>query len=229
MKFLVSLRLPGGRFSSTYRCADGRGVGTPNPYADGEALLALVRAAKDDGADTALRDGVLESAAVMYGEYVRSRSGPTRTATTPRASTSGARWRSTSSTQRLARHPALRRPHDRPGPLDDRRARVLERGPNTGYAFEGLAVAWELARLTDDAKNQQHIADAIDQGLSKLLTLADRLPAPRTERRPRDVPQLPQIPRRRPQPTRRPRLRIDSTQHQMHATMLIRWLLLRGD
>ena len=26
-----------------------------------------------------------------------------------------------------------------------------------------------------------------------------------------------------------PRLRIDMTQHQMHATLLIRWLLFRGD
>src|SRR5688500_7662216 len=57
--FLLSLRLPGGRFSSTYRTSDGKGVGTPSPYADGEALLAIVRAAKHPDGDPAWRNAAL--------------------------------------------------------------------------------------------------------------------------------------------------------------------------
>ena len=71
VKFLMSLRGGTGRFSGTYRCADGRGASAPTSYADGEALLALVRVAKETG-DESLRDAVLTSAASMYAEYVRS-------------------------------------------------------------------------------------------------------------------------------------------------------------
>jgi hypothetical protein len=72
VKFLMSLRLPSGRFYPLYRVADGRGTGSPAPYSDGEALCALVRYAKEHNDAAAVREAALESAAVMYGEYVKS-------------------------------------------------------------------------------------------------------------------------------------------------------------
>jgi hypothetical protein len=169
-KFLMSLRLPTGRFSPLYRVADGSGTGSPAPYADGEALYALVRYAKECN-DSAVREAVLESAAVMYGEYVKSalRADPHSDAATAfyqwgtmafhELHTSG--WPDTK--PYAARAIAMARW------MTDVNKVATQPG-NMGPALEGLAVAWELARLTGDTKDQQIIANALNQGLAKLLT-----------------------------------------------------------
>jgi UDP-N-acetylmuramoyl-tripeptide--D-alanyl-D-alanine ligase len=224
VKFLVSLRLPGGRFYAGYRCGDGRGTGTPTPYADGECLLALARAAKAEG-NAPLRDVVLESAAVMYGEYVRS-----ALRADPKSEDAKAfyQWGSMSfyelytagwpGTQPYAARTVVmaRWMIDVNG--------IADAGGNNGYAFEGLAVAWELARLTNDVKSQRHIAGAMEKVFPRLMSwqigfsspggavpksfLANPAPRGGVLGKPAD-----------------PRLRIDVTQHQMHAAMLIRQFL----
>ena len=230
VKFLVSLRLPGGRFAEAYRCRDGSGIGPPNPYADGEVLLALARAAKADDADPALRNLVLESAAVMYGEYVRSalRADPDSDLTKGfyqwgslafyELYTAG--WPGTQ--PYAARAIALARW------MTDVHG-VNERGRNTGYAFEGLAIAWELARLTNDTRGQQHIAAAIDRGFPRLLALQIGSPAAGPTTVPNTFRRSPEVLGAVLSQPADPRLRIDMTQHQMHATLLVRWLLFRGD
>jgi hypothetical protein len=229
VKFLVSLRLGSGRFYSTYRTADGGGMGTPTPYADGEVLLALARVAKEEGGDPSLRDTVLESAACMYGEYVRSALRADPDSEQSRAFyqwgsmafyelyTSG--WPGTQ--PYAARTIAMARWMT---DVQD----INRREGNAGYAFEGLAVAWELARLTKDQKNQQHIGAAIEQGLSKLLTwqigspvAGGAVPAAflRSPKARGGVVSLPG----------EPLIRIDMVQHQMHATMLARWFMFRSE
>lgn len=227
VKFLLALRLPGGRFASAYQCRDGRGMGPPEPHSDGEALLALVRAAKDSG-DAALRKVAIQSAAVMYVEYVRTaiQRDPYNEDTKGfyqwgsmafyELYTTG--WPGTAAyaprTIAMARW------------MIDVHG-VLKRTRNTGYAFEGLAVAWELARLTEDRKNQQHIAAAIDLGMSKLMTWQIGSPAsgsavPRTFLKSAKVRGgILSEPEDR-------RLRVDTVQHQMHAALLIRSLLFRS-
>jgi hypothetical protein len=224
VKFLLSLRRPDGFFHSGYDCADGRGLGAPEPYADGEVLLVLVRAFKD-AKDPAQRKLVTDSAAAMYVRYVRTAiqvnpaneetkgfyqwgsmafyhlyrtAWPGTAAYAPRT-IAMARW--------------MTDVHD-----------VLSKPRNTGYAFEGLAVAWDLARLTGDDRNQRRIAAAIDAGMSKLLSWQVGSPlagaaipdtfrvTPRTKGGILTEPDD-------------PRLRIDTVQHQMHAALLVRQLL----
>jgi hypothetical protein len=226
VKFLVSLRLPGGRFYAKYRCADGRGAGTPTPYADGECLLALARAAKEE-ATAALRDIVLESAAVMYGEYVRS-----ALRADPQSDDAKAfyQWGSMAFYELYTAGWPGTQPYAARTIVMARWmidvAGLADKTGNNGYAFEGIAVAWELARLTNDKKNQKHIGGAIEKVFPKLMSWQIgspwsgaavpksflKNPAPRG-----GVLSVPAD----------PRLRIDTTQHQMHAAMLIRWFLFR--
>jgi hypothetical protein len=170
VKFLMSLRQRSGRFYSLYRVADGTGTMPPEPYPDGEALYALIRYAKVRN-DAAVRDAMLESAAVMYGEYVKSalRADPHSPDATAfyqwgtmafyELYTSG--WPDTR--PYAARAIAMARW------MTDVNKIVRQPG-NMGPAYEGLAIAWELARLTGDVKNQTVIGAALNEGLAKLLT-----------------------------------------------------------
>jgi UDP-N-acetylmuramoyl-tripeptide--D-alanyl-D-alanine ligase len=227
--FLLSLRLPGGRFAAAYRCPDGRGIGSPNPYADGEVLLALTRAAKAEGADPNLRTIVLESAAVMYGEYVRTalRANPDSDDTKGFYQWGSMAFYELFTTGWPGTQPYAARAIALARWMTDVHG-VTERGRNNGYAFEGLAVAWELARLTGDTRNEKHIADAIAQGFSKLLSLQIGSPVAGNAVPPSFL-KHPDVRGGVLNQPGDPRLRIDTTQHQMHAAMLIRWLLLRDD
>lgn len=226
VKFILSLRMPGGRFFAGYRCADGGGFGAPEPYSDGEALLALVRAAKDSD-DAALRKLVIESAGAMYVEYVRTaiQRDPVNEQTKGfyqwgsmafyELYTTG--WPGTAAyaPRTIAMARWIIGVHG-----------VLDKPRHTGYAFEGLAVAWELARLTNDRRSQQHIGAAIDAGLSKLLTWQIGSPLAGAA-----VPQtFGSSPKTKGGIVSEPddrKLRVDTVQHQMHATLLVRHLLFR--
>lgn len=230
MKFLMSLRLSGGRFSSTYRVADGLGVEAPTPHSDGEVLLALVRYAKEQSTDdAALRDAVIESAAIMYSTYVRSalRADPQSedaqgfyqwgSMAFYELYTSG--WPGTESY--AARTIAMAQ-----WTIDVRG--ILKLPGNSCHSYEGLAVAWELARLTKDTKGQRHIGDTIERGLGKLITWQVGSPlagdaVPKTfNRSPKSQGGVLSAPAD-------PRIRIDTVQHQTHATQLTRWLMFRPE
>jgi hypothetical protein len=199
VKFLLSLRLPTGRFYPLYRVADGRGTDSPAPYSDGETLFALTRYAKERN-DPAVRTVVLESAAVMYGAYVKA-----ALRADPHSADAIAfyQW----GTMAVLRAPHLRLADTRPYAA---RAiamarwmtdvnKVVNQPGNMGPAYEGLALAWELARLTGDAKKPADHRRHAQPGLSKLLTWQIGNPgATSSGASPRDVPPLPQIPRRRP-------------------------------
>jgi hypothetical protein len=222
-KFLMSLRMPTGRFYPLYRVADGRGTGPPVPYSDGEALYMLVRYAKTYN-DAAVREAVLESAAVMYGEYVKAalRADPH----SPEAAafyqwgtmafyelyTSG--WPDTK--PYAARAIAMARW------MTDVNKVATQPG-NMGPAFEGLAVAWELARLTGDAKNQKIIAAALNQGLAKLLTWQIGNPnATSSGAVPATFLRSPKSRGGVVTVENDPRIRTDTVMHQLHAELLVR-------
>ena len=200
------------------------------PSTDGEALLVLVRAAKDDPTNVSLRDAAIESAAVMYGQYVRAalRGDPqselTRAFYQPGTlafyELYTSEWPGTQAY--AARTIALAQ-----WMMDVQD--VIHRRGNTASAFEGLAVAWELARLTNDVKNQQRIGNTIDRGLANLMTWQIGSPL---DSRKAVSGKLPVSPKARGGvfgAEQNPNLAIDVVGHQMHAMMLARWLLFRPD
>lgn len=228
VKFLLSLRMASGRFYSGYACADGRGVGAAEAYSDGEALLVLARVFKDS-ADPAVRKLVLESAGAMYVEYVRTaiQLNPTNEHTKGFYQWGSMAFYHLYQTGWPGTAPYAARTIALARWMTDVHG-VLTKSRNTGYAFEGLAVAWDLARLTGDDKNQRHIAGVIEAGMSKLLTWQVGSPLagaaiPETFRvTPRTKGGIVSEPED-------PKLRVDTVQHQMHATLLVRWLMFRPD
>jgi hypothetical protein len=229
VRFLLSLRVGGGRFASGYASEDGRPAAPPSPYADGEALLALVKVAKVTN-DEALRDAALTSAAAMYAEYVRSALRADPDSADARAFyqwgsmafyelyTSG--WPDTKAY--AARTIAMAK-----WMIDHQR--IVSAEGNTGHAFEGLAVAWELARLINDKNSQAHIANAIDAGLTKLMTW--QIASPRADRTaiPEQFSKSAKAQGGVVSAAKSPLIRIDTVQHQLHATMMARQFMFRAE
>ena len=228
IKFLLSLRLPNGRFSSGYACADGRGAGAPEPYSDGQALLVLVRAFKDS-ADPVVRKLVLESAGAMYVEYVRTaiQLNPTNEETKGFYQWGSMAFYHLYQTGWPGTAPYAARTIALARWMTDVHG-VLAKSRNTAYALEGLTVAWDLARLTGDDKNQRHIAGVIEAALSKLLTwqVGSPLAGAAIPETFRVTPKTKGGVVSEPED---PKLRVDTVQHQMHATLLVRWLMFRPD
>ena len=94
--------------------------------------------------------------------------------------------------------------------------RVLDRQRNTGYAYEGLVPAYAWAGKIGDARRVAKYSCAIHRGLQGLL--AWQVGHPRASALgPSDDPKaIGGVQNHESEPG----LRIDVTQHQMHATML---------
>lgn len=223
LAFLLSLRTPSGQFHLHFDHQAGRGFGEPSPYFDGEALLALTRAAKYHDQQH-LVPLILESAETMHRIYIAQ--ALKRDPDSP--ITKGFyQWSSM----------AFYEIHTAGWAADDRYARrtidlaywmidvheTLQRSRNTGYAYEGLVSARELARLTGDHDACGKIAEVIDEGLGKLLTWQVGGPCPNWFLRRVTTP--PQAVGGVMNGETDPVLRIDVTQHQMHAVQLARRFL----
>lgn len=98
---------------------------------------------------------------------------------------------------------------------------VLHRQKNTGYAFEGIISAYEIAKYRDDEEAIKVLELAIDQGLHKLTTWQVGGPLSQKNEFLVQNPTLEKIAiggimnAKDEAP-----LRIDTTQHQMHALMM---------
>ncbi|RMH38678.1 MAG: hypothetical protein D6689_18965 [Deltaproteobacteria bacterium] len=220
LRQLVRARRPDGHFAGSYRHADGAPVGDPNPYVDGEALLALVKAAKFLGRDD-LRPIALSTARAGYWDNV-----VVARALHPDSDTTKGyyQWGSMAFFEIATA--------DWPG-ADRWPWRVIEmaywmidvhhtlrRTRNTAYAYEGLIHAWELARRLGDRDAQRKIGRVIGYGLSKLTAWQVGGPIPS-----RCIGPPPDDPRALggvQNHAREPVLRIDVTQHQMAAVLLAR-------
>lgn len=209
LDFLLSLRKKDGQFYSSYNFETGQPNDDPSPYYDGEALLALIKAAKYANRQD-LAELAQESAKAMYEAYVET----TLAEGLDSKDTKGFyQWGSmafyelyTSEWSRdeyaewtLAMADWMLDTHH-----------VLERTKNTGYAYEGLIHAWELARLTKDKDAMKKLSAAIEQGLSTLMQWQIN---PEDSLDPFALGGV----RNEADGTT---LRIDVTQHQMHATLL---------
>ena len=219
LTFLVSQRRPDGLFHSRYRNADGVGFGTPSPYYDGESMLALVKAARYHGRDD-LWDQIIESAEAGRTRYIIE----ARKQDPDSNQTKGFYQWSSMTFFEIAT--SGREGVDSFGDtlieLADWMIDVhhtLKRTRNTAYAYEGIIHAYEMARIRGNEEKQNKFRCVIEQGLEKLTSwqighpLANEFIGDVPPNDPLAVGGIQNHKKEAP-------LRIDVTQHQMHAVIL---------
>jgi UDP-N-acetylmuramoyl-tripeptide--D-alanyl-D-alanine ligase len=218
--FLVSVQTEKGHFHKSYTYGDGTGFGhRPSPYFDGESLLALTKAAKYLG-KTNLKPLIFESAEAMHKHHVVEalRSDPDS------KKTKGFfQWGSMSYFELATTGwPNTEKYAEIVIDLTDWMIDVhctLERTRNTAYAYEGIIHAHELARQRGDQDHVKKLACVIDMGLRKLTSWQVGGPIQNSYLRKHltsDRLAVRGIMNHRKEPY----LRIDVTQHQMHAVIL---------
>ncbi|MEM7230652.1 MAG: hypothetical protein AAF517_00670 [Planctomycetota bacterium] len=219
LAFLRSIRRNDGRFAGRYRHRDGSGYGDPSPYSDGETLLALVKSVKEHG-KTEWKSEVLASADSMYTHWAKralirgldldTTKGFYQWGSMAFIEIATAKWKGT---QRFARH-VVGLAH---WMIDIHR--TLARRRNTAYAYEGIISAVRASRLLGDKAAEAKFLSVIEEGLSKLCSWQLGSPiANRFLRRQKDIPEIAigGVMNAKSDPV----LRIDVTQHQMHAVVL---------
>lgn len=225
LAFVLSCRLERGRFHARYNLATGAPERDPNPYYDGETLLLLARSARLLGLTEhwvpASQAGDAMDAAYA-AEAIATRQ--------PSPLCKGFyQWGSLAFHELHTLAPHESRWQQRTLALADwilNVHRVLERRRNTGYAFEGLITAWRLARQQADEPRSDALRRAVEQGLSRLAgwqvgsSLQQRA---LQEQHPLASAALGGVLSAPGDPL----LRIDTTQHQMHALLLAERHLLR--
>jgi hypothetical protein len=220
LKFLVSMRTKKGYFHKSYTVEDGTGFGrSPSPYFDGESLLALIKATKYLGR-IELRPMIIESAYAMYDLHVVKalKTDPDSNKTKGffqwgaisyfELATTG--WQGTEKFAGMVTALA--------DWMIDVHC-ILERTRNTAYAYEGIIHAYELARQSGDLNHAQKFASVIDIGLRRLTSWQVGGPIQNSYLRVHytsDRLAVGGVMNHR----KRPLLRIDVTQHQMHAVLL---------
>ncbi|HYQ18890.1 MAG TPA: hypothetical protein VEQ58_24105, partial [Polyangiaceae bacterium] len=220
LKMLARGVHPSGLWFGNYEVETCKPKGDPSPYSDGEALLALVKAAKyldhrellpvimagaaagkklnidearDNDADSDVTKGFYQWSTMAFFELATSDFPDTR----------------------IYGDTVL----DLADWIIDTH-HILSRTRNTGYAFEGITHAYALAKQRGDAR-QAKFGCAIDIGLERLIgwqvggPLPNRYTAGSDASDPRGLGGVQNA-------AFEPGLRVDVTQHQMHATQLAR-------
>lgn len=218
---LVSAINPDGLWYGSYDAQTCKPYGKASPYSDGEALLALAKAAKYlDYRD--LVPTILKAAGAGHRLNIER-----ALADDPDSDTTKGyyQWSSMAFFEMATSGwPGTERFGNTVIALGDWMVDVhktLSRGRNTGYAYEGLIHAYELARRRGDKAHQAKFGCVIDIGLEYLM--AWQVGGPLATRHTRGVSPdhtlaLGGIQNRLDEPG----LRIDVTQHQMHSTLLAR-------
>lgn len=219
LEFLVAARGPGGFFRDQYHPRQSRFAKTANPYADGEALLALSKNRAVLGDHTF--DGTLDAAAPRlrdrwYGSkktderkgfyqwgtmafYWFARSHPDRARAWQDVILKYADWQ-------VLEH------------------KTLSRTRNTSYAVEGLATAFGVARTRGDRTREKSLRYTIEKTHARLISAQFGHPLNRHNP---FVLAIPEARRRSPRlyggflnGHDDPTLRIDVTQHAIHSILL---------
>ena len=224
--FLWSLRNENGQFFENYEFDDGSGWGGPSPYFDGETLLALTRAVKEFGVPLPAEELVISADAMIRSHVTKALAADPDSAITK----GFYQWGTMSflelatselkDTDRFARQ-AIDLAH---WMIDIHR--TLDRTRNTAYAYEGIISAYALAQRTGDTAAAQKFAHVIDRGLAKLTSWQVGGPMSNVylqEHSAQDPRAVGGIMNAEDEPL----LRIDVTQHQMHAVILARRYVYR--
>lgn len=220
LKMLLRSVQPSGLWYSAYKQSNCAPRGDASSYSDGEALLALVKAAKYLGKSELLptimstaaagkRVNVDEALAqhpdsdVTKGYYQWSSMAFFELATSdfPETKIYG------DTVLRLA-----------DWVIDEHR--ILVRTRNTGYAYEGIIHAYALAKQRGDSARQAKYGCVIDMGLEHIMSW--QVGGPNPNRYTAAVANDPRAIGGIQNAAFEPALRIDVTQHQMHATLLAR-------
>ena len=219
LKFLISLRLDNGQFHQSYYFNNGTGHGSPSPYFDGETILALAKAAKYMDKHE-LIPMILESANSTYVAHVIE----AKIQDPDSSITKGffqwgcmsyfeiatTDWENYNNYSRYVIYLA-------DWMIDIHR--TLERTRNTAYAYEGIIHAYEIASRNNDSYRIGKYFSVINEGLYKLTTWQVGGPIPNTflqNHTTSDKFAIGGIMNHKEEPP----LRIDVTQHQMHAVIL---------
>lgn len=221
LAFIVAARLEGGRFHQSFEHEGGRPVGKPSPYFDGEALLALTKAARYLGRND-LREVVLAEAEAGYQANVVAalKADPDSDVTKGYYQWSSmayyelATWSAIKSDVHAKRLLALA-----DWMVDVHR--TLSRSRNTGYAYEGIIPAYAIALRDGDQERAKRLRRVIDCGMTRLCSwqLGNPLANAYIRSQPEhDARAVGGVQNHRAEP----KLRIDVTQHQMHAVILAR-------
>jgi UDP-N-acetylmuramoyl-tripeptide--D-alanyl-D-alanine ligase len=221
LKMLVKSMHPSGLWYGEYDVKTCKPKGEPSSYSDGEALLALVKAAKYlDRKD--LLPTVMAAAAA--GKKVNI---DEALAQDPDSDiTKGYYQWSTMAFYELATSdfPDVSVYGDTVLRLADwiiDEHEILTRTRNTGYAYEGIIHAYALAKQRQDSVRQAKFGCIIDIGLEHIMSwqvggpLANRFTAAASHNDARALGGVQNA-------AFEPALRVDVTQHQMHATLLAR-------
>jgi hypothetical protein len=218
LKLLTRGVHPSGLWYGRFAHVGCKPSGEPSPYSDGEALLALVKAHKYLGRadllpiiqrgaeagkrlniDAALAEDADSDTTKGYYQWSSMALYELATSDVPDARSYG------DTVLRLA-----------DWMIDDHH--VLWRLKNTGYAFEGIAHAYALAKERGDARLAKYSC-VLDVGLERLISWQVGGPRPnRYTSADADAKALGGV----QNAAFDPGLRIDVTQHQMHATLLAR-------
>jgi UDP-N-acetylmuramoyl-tripeptide--D-alanyl-D-alanine ligase len=217
---------PEGLFSGNYDPHTCAPHAAASPYSDGEALLALTKAAKY-GARGDLLPVVWRAAEAGYRLNVEK-----ALAENPDSDTTKAYYQwSTMAYYELATSgwPDTSRFTDQALALADWEIDVhktLTRQRNTGYAYEGLIPAFDLARRRGDTARADKYACVIDIALERLISWQVGGPLATSYTGavdPDDKEAVGGVQNERDEPA----LRIDVTQHQLHALVYARKLIYR--
>jgi UDP-N-acetylmuramoyl-tripeptide--D-alanyl-D-alanine ligase len=167
---VLAAERPDGLFHGSYRLDDGTPFGAPSPYYDGEALLLLVKAARYGGRGDLLARAVRAADRGHQLNVVEARvhdRDPARTK-------GYYQWASLAYYE-LASWPGVGLDADRYGrwlfDLADWMIdvhHVLERTRNTGYAYEGIIPAYALARARGEHARAERLRCASERGLERL-------------------------------------------------------------
>lgn len=221
LRFLLSLERSGGQFFRRYLVRSGEGWGRPSPYYDGEVLLAFVKAARylshDELRPVALRagDAMFESwarKALQEGNDDPLTKGFFQWGCMAYAEMQGAAWPGSES----AAQRAIGLAH---WMIDVHRP--LERRGNTGYAMEGVISAYAVAAAIGDRAAQAKFQELAENVLARLVTWQIGHSRANAFLQAHGAPD-PQFVGGVLGAADDPRLRIDTTQHQMHAVILAR-------
>ncbi|HEX2875274.1 MAG TPA: hypothetical protein VHP33_28680 [Polyangiaceae bacterium] len=220
LKMLLRGGHPSGLWYAAYKQSNCAPKGEPSSYADGEALLALVKAAKYLGKQELLPTIMAAAAAgkrvnidealaqdpdsdVTKGYYQWSSMAFFELATSdfPETKVYG------DTLLRLA-----------DWIIDDHS--ILTRTRNTGYAYEGIIHAYALAKQRGESALQARYGCVIDLGLEHIMSW--QVSGPNPNRYTAAATSDPRAIGGVQNAAFEPALRIDVTQHQMHATLLAR-------
>ncbi|MGA8259339.1 MAG: hypothetical protein WB783_03915 [Arenicellales bacterium] len=217
LRYLLEIQLPDGRWPSQYDAA-GRPHGDPSPFFDGEALLALTRAARYLGL-SGMEDAISRGAAGAYRRYIllalrgdqqsRAAIAYYQWGTMAMYEIVGARWSESERYEQLVYYLA-------DWVCGVRRLGELKHNP--AATLEGLIHAFDLARSGASPDQRRLYRETIEVCLQRMLSL--QAGHPRAGSFVRRAPRIDPVIGGCQHKPERAKLRIDFALHQLHAAML---------